>query len=196
MPHPRPSHPNRSGLWLLLVLLLLVTTGSGTAQESDEDSTPGFQLVVHEDVPFLALERNTIAKMFLKQIKSWPDSDLGVQPVDLSETSDVRAAFTTTVHKKRISAISKYWQRQLFSGREVSPPKMATDEDVLEYVRTNPGAIGYVSDDTTLGTGVKSFSIGEQRADPRRQSTGDDGNDAAGAAGGAAEASAQEPNRP
>ena len=45
----------------------------------------------------------------------------------------------------RISAVESYWQQQIFAGKEVPPAAKPSDEEVLAYVRSTPGAIGYVS---------------------------------------------------
>jgi ABC-type phosphate transport system substrate-binding protein len=39
-----------------------------------------------------------------------------------------------------------YWQQMIVSGRGV-PPAKTSDQDVLAYVKANPGAIGYVGAD-------------------------------------------------
>ena len=66
-------------------------------------------------------------------------------PVNLSEDSPVREKFSKEIHKKKIFSIKSYWQKQIFSGRGVPPQEKASDQDVLEYVEENAGAIGYVS---------------------------------------------------
>jgi hypothetical protein len=47
-----------------------------------------------------------------------------------------------------VSSIKAYWQKQIFSGRGVPPEEKQSDEEVLEYVSKNVGAIGYISEST------------------------------------------------
>jgi hypothetical protein len=51
--------------------------------------------------------------------------------------------------------IAEFWRQQIFSGRNVPPVEKASDSEVLEFVRSNPGAIGYVSSSTSPAPDVK-----------------------------------------
>jgi ABC-type phosphate transport system substrate-binding protein len=55
--------------------------------------------------------------------------------------------------------VKSYWQQQIFSGRDVPPPEKQTENDVVAFVRSNPGAIGYVSKGVDIGRGVKALSV-------------------------------------
>ncbi len=145
-------------LWVLLFLFL----GSGvSAQESAPSAEdPGFKVVIHQDNPTTTLEPKTVERMFLKKWKRWEDGEL-VVPVNQVDSA-VRDAFTKGVHKKDVSAIMKYWQRMIFSGRDVPPRELSSDAEVLEFVKANRGAIGYVSSATELVEGVKELKIVEK----------------------------------
>jgi len=41
----------------------------------------------------------------------------------------------------------------------VPPPEKASDDEVLDFVRMNSGAVGYVSPDADIGSGVKVLEI-------------------------------------
>jgi ABC-type phosphate transport system substrate-binding protein len=96
--------------------------------------------------------------MFLKKVTSWPDSK-PVVAVDQSRTAQVRQDFSLDVHQKDADAISAHWQVLVFSGRDVPPRIVRSDEEVVEFVKANPGAIGYVSAKTTLDPGVKKVAV-------------------------------------
>ena len=68
-----------------------------------------------------------------------------ILPVDQEISSAVRADFSESVHQRKVSGIKSYWQAQIFSGRGVPPLEKTGDEEVIAFVRSNPGAIGYVS---------------------------------------------------
>jgi hypothetical protein len=50
--------------------------------------------------------------------------------------------------------VRSYWQQLIFSGRDVPPPELDSDADVVKYVSKHAGAIGYVSGNGDLA-GVK-----------------------------------------
>ncbi len=51
------------------------------------------------------------------------------------------------------------WQRRSCSGRNVPADEWLSDDAVLEFVRSEPGGIGYVAADTDLGDGVKELTV-------------------------------------
>jgi ABC-type phosphate transport system substrate-binding protein len=132
----------------LLILLALTTTPLFAA---------GYKLVAHPSVPVSTLAKKDASAIFLKKTAKWEDGT-PVLVVDQVATSPVRESFTTAVHGKSVAAIRSFWQQQVFSGRDVPPLEEKSDAQVLTFVRTKPGAIGYVSDTAQL-TGVKVIEV-------------------------------------
>ncbi|MEM9557653.1 MAG: substrate-binding domain-containing protein [Acidobacteriota bacterium] len=118
----------------------------------------GFVIIVHADNPTTSLEASKIQKMFLKKSKRWEDGE-GVVAFDQDEKSPVRELFTEEIHGKSISAIKSYWQRMIFSGRDVPPEELASDQEVVARVGGERGGIGYVSAGTALGNQVKAITV-------------------------------------
>lgn len=140
----------------LAVLLGIVLIGGFPPAAGAE----GFVVVVHADNPTPSLDAKTVEQMFFKRLKRWENGAL-VVPVNLSVSSPVRQAFTRDIHRKDVSAIEKYWQRMIFSNRDVPPPTVATPEEVFELIRENPGGIGYVAAGTALPDWVRELEIQE-----------------------------------
>jgi ABC-type phosphate transport system substrate-binding protein len=128
-----------------------------------------YWVIVHPDNPTVTLRRDEVSKLFLKQITRWSDGRTAA-PVDLAAAAPARDAFSRDVHRRPVQAIKKYWQQMVFSGKLAPPPEVASESDVLEMVRMDPAAIGYVSDEVTL-KGVKIVDI----VGPRRVSSGHGG---------------------
>jgi ABC-type phosphate transport system substrate-binding protein len=137
-------------LWILVLLAI----GPSVLPQDD----PGYKVIIHGENPTVELEQSKVAKIFLKRIRRW-DDDEPVTAVDQNKDSPARIAFTKGVHGKDVGAILKYWQRMIFSGRDVNPEELAGDVQVLKFVRTHRGAIGYVSGTTDLGEGVKELKV-------------------------------------
>lgn len=138
----------RRTLSLLLALLLL---GPAAGWAAD------YQVIVNANNPTDILTKEQLGKMFLKKIVKW-DTGIPIVPVDQVPISPARAVFTKIVHGKPVSAIASYWQQQIFAGRDVPPPSKASDDEVLAFVRSTPGAIGYVSAGAATA-GVKVIAI-------------------------------------
>jgi ABC-type phosphate transport system substrate-binding protein len=119
-----------------------------------------FKIVVHASNPTASLSAAQLARLFLKKDTRWEGGE-AVDPVDQSAKSPVRAAFSTEVHRKDVGAVKSYWQQQVFSGRGTPPPEMSSDAEVLAFVRSHAGAIGYVSSAAGVGEGLKVVRLGE-----------------------------------
>lgn len=117
-----------------------------------------FTVIVNASNPVSSLPRDEVAKLFLKKTVAW-QSGKTVAPVELPAKAKAREEFARTVLNKSIAQVKSYWQQQIFSGRDVPPPEKQTENDVVAFVRSNPGAIGYVSKGVDIGRGVKALSV-------------------------------------
>jgi ABC-type phosphate transport system substrate-binding protein len=104
----------------------------------------GFKVVAHPSVPVASLSRTAVSAAFLKKTEKWPDGT-AIVPVDQAHDSPLRQTFSQAIHERSVAMIDAFWQKQVFSGRATPPLTKAGDAEVVAYVRSNPGAIGYVS---------------------------------------------------
>jgi ABC-type phosphate transport system substrate-binding protein len=117
----------------------------------------GWVVIVNSQNPISELSKDDVSKLMLKKTDKWK-SGADVFPIDFGNES-VKDAFCKAVHGRPASAIKSYWQQQLFAGKEVPPPEMTSEKDVIGFVRSNPNAIGYVSATADLGSGVKVVAV-------------------------------------
>jgi ABC-type phosphate transport system substrate-binding protein len=144
------KNPAMSRVRLSLALCSMLASPLAGAAEA-------YRVVVNPSNPTSSVERADLARLFMKKVAAWPDGT-PVAVVDQDRTAPVRAAFSKDVHKKDADAVAAHWATQVYSGREVPPAIKRSDEDVLEFVRRTPGAVGYVSSAAPL-QGVKAVSI-------------------------------------
>ena len=155
----------RSGRLLCLAALAAVSLGAVPrgGQAAGIDSEPrrgndGFVVVVNDQNGVASAPRVLVSRYFLKKATHWESGAIAL-PVDLPPDSPVRRAFSRRVLAKSVMSIKAYWQQQIFSGREVPPPEKETEADVLEFVRANGSAIGYVSPVAVLPRGVRVLTV-------------------------------------
>ncbi|CUS49573.1 MAG: putative periplasmic protein [Idiomarinaceae bacterium HL-53] len=67
---------------------------------------------------------------------------------NLPEGSDARNTFENSFVGRSPDQMKAHWSRLLFTGRAVELRVLETDEQVLEFVRSNPNTVGYISDAT------------------------------------------------
>jgi len=123
-------------------IAVLMLSVSALAQGSVHPN--GYRLVVHPSSQVATLSKDFVADAFLKKVTRWPNGE-PIRPVDLSDRSAARHVFVERVLSRSMSAVRSYWQQQIFSGRNIPPPELDTDADVVAYVAKHRGAIGYVS---------------------------------------------------
>lgn len=109
-----------------------------------------FHLIVNQSNALMMVERKFLADAFLKKITRWPNTGEVIRPVDLRPDAPVRHLFTDEVLHRSVAAVKNYWQQLVFSGRELPPPEVDNDEQVIKYVTRLPGAVGYVSGSANL----------------------------------------------
>lgn len=149
--------PGKLGRRRLLWLLLAVGASElGTSQLAHADDS-GLRIVIHPSNPLSAASREFVADAFLKKAASWQHGG-AILAVDLRADNAVRRRFCLSVLKRSIGAVRSYWQQRIFSGRDVPPPELDSEDGVVAYVAKYPGAIGYVSGSTKLA-GVKELAI-------------------------------------
>jgi hypothetical protein len=120
-------------------------------------STSGYQVITHPKNPTSSVSREFLSDVFLKRVTRW-DSSERTAPVDLRLDSPVRAAFSRSVLNRSIAAVRSYWTQRIFSGRDVPPPELDSDEAVARFVAGHPGAVGYVSAGP-VPAGVKPLEV-------------------------------------
>jgi ABC-type phosphate transport system substrate-binding protein len=136
----------------MLILAVLVAV-SGEAAVA---ATP-YRVIAHPQVKGTQIGREALSAIFLKQAARWTDG-LPVVPVDQSVKAKIRTTFSFDVLGTDLASVQIYWQRRIANG--VTPPPVKTsDEEVLAFVASTPGAIGYVSSSLPLPDSVKEVSI-------------------------------------
>lgn len=111
---------------------------------------PAYRVIVNPRNAVTSIERRFLGQAFLKKITQWSDG-VAIRPVDQQADSTVRRRFTDEVLNRSVAAVRSYWQHIIFSGRNVPPPELNSDEEVVRYVLRYPGAVGYVSGGANTG---------------------------------------------
>jgi ABC-type phosphate transport system substrate-binding protein len=142
----------------VLVSLFLVSGLVIGATPSPAASTP-FRIIVHHEVKGAKISRSILSSIFLRQSPRWGDGS-AIVPVDQSVRSDVRRTFSGDVLLQGIAEVQLYWQRKMSAG-VVPPPVKTSDEEVVAFVASTPGSIGYVSASAPLPETVKTIELAD-----------------------------------
>jgi len=141
----------------MLVLVAVLGLTAALVPGRSRAGATGFKVVVNVANPVATAERRFLEDAFLKRTTRWSGGTL-IHPIDLTPDSPARRLFSDDVLHRSVSAVKNYWQQLIFSGRDVPPPEVETDEQVIRYIVKHPGGVGYVSASATV-EGVKVLSL-------------------------------------
>jgi ABC-type phosphate transport system substrate-binding protein len=112
----------------------------------------GLVVIANPQVPLDTISVDDLTLMYLIQNTSWSNG-VAVVPVNREASSAAREFFSEQLFNRSPSQLSEYWNRLRFTGK-IPPLVQTSDQAVLGFVRSVPGAIGYV-DSGSPTTGVK-----------------------------------------
>jgi ABC-type phosphate transport system substrate-binding protein len=130
---------------ILSAMAMAIVFALALALPRDGSSAPaGIPIVViaARDTPAHALGRADVAAIFLRQQVLWGNG-VRVQPVNLPPAHPLRRAFSDEVLGRTAQELESYWREMYFHGA-LPPHVLASEEAVLLFVQSTPGAIGYV----------------------------------------------------
>jgi len=140
----------RRAAWIagVFVLSILATTVVEAAE---------YKVVAHPSVGLDSISKRDLTRLFFKQRTRWASGAVA-KPIDQTMKNEVREAFSEGVLNRSLAAVESYWNSQVFSGKNTPPPTAKSDAEVLEFVKSNPGAVGYVTGDVSV-SGVQVMTV-------------------------------------
>lgn len=124
--------------------LLLLTTVNTWA---------GIVVIVNKENPVTELSKREIIDLYMGRNLYFSDGKLALR-LDHPPTSEEREQFYQKLVKKSVAQVNAYWAKLLFTGRASPPMLMDNGDLLLDTVRNNRNAIGYI-DDANLDETVK-----------------------------------------
>jgi ABC-type phosphate transport system substrate-binding protein len=148
----RPLSRSILAVALAAILSALVTIPSRTLS-----ARSGYRIICHPSNPISSADRQFLEDTFLKKVREWPGG-ASSHPIDLQPSSVVRREFSNEILRRPVEAIRSYWQQRIFAGRDLPPPEVGDDDEVVRMVLKDPGADGYVSSAANL-KGAKVLTV-------------------------------------
>jgi ABC-type phosphate transport system substrate-binding protein len=129
---------------VLLLILGILWTLSGQAG--------GLLVIASTQVPDVNISVKQLADIYTLKRNFWADQTQ-VVPVNREASSVEREKFSEVVFNLSPLELAEYWNRLRFQGK-LPPLVQISDQAVLGFVRSVPGAIGYINANQ-VPTGVK-----------------------------------------
>lgn len=103
-------------------------------------------VIVNAANPVKQLSVQQVSDLYLGRARAFPGGEYALV-FDLPREDALREKFFTKLAGMSPQQVNAYWSRLMFTGQVLPPQPMPNDRAVLDIVRRNPGAIGYVKAD-------------------------------------------------
>jgi len=103
----------------------------------------GLLIVASPQVPDSAISVTQLAEIYIFKKTFW-SGNIQVIPVNREASSAEREIFTGAVFDLSPQNLGEFWNRLAFQGK-FPPLIQSSDQAVLGFVRSVPGAIGYIN---------------------------------------------------
>lgn len=130
--------------WMRLITAVVVMLGSDLS---------AYQVIVNNGVPIDSVSKNDLKNIYLGKKSRW-DCDEKIEAVTLS-CGDTHSCFLNDIVQKTPAQFGIYWKRVIFTGKGVPFHKVDSEEEMVDYVQSTPGAVGYISDGAPTGSTKK-----------------------------------------
>lgn len=113
-------------------------------------------IVANKNVPVDTLSKKDLKNIYLGTKTKWEDKRrIGFV---LLESGPIHKNFIETYIKRSPIQFSRYWKNMVFTGKGDYPKIFNTDQQVIKYLESSDGTIGYISAET-LSDKVKIINI-------------------------------------
>ncbi|RZI65811.1 MAG: hypothetical protein EOP13_31365 [Pseudomonas sp.] len=101
-------------------------------------------VVVSTQSSVRSLSQKEVLALYTGRARALPDGEVAM-PLDQPRDSATRAEFYQMLTGMDIARINSYWARLHFTGQLQPPPAVGDDAAVIQRLRGDPNAIGYVT---------------------------------------------------
>jgi ABC-type phosphate transport system substrate-binding protein len=100
-------------------------------------------VIAHPDCPLSGLTAKDISDLYLGRSRPFIDGE-PVLILDQPRDSTLRRRFFSLVNGMDLRRVNAYWARLQFSGDTQPPLQVADSQSVIDVVKNNRNAIGYI----------------------------------------------------
>lgn len=107
-----------------------------------------FYVVVQTGNPQPALTQKQAVDLFMGRNRAFANGDVA-QVFDLPRDNPLHGAFYQALTGMSPAQVNSYWSRLMFSGQSLPPKALADEAAMVDMVRRNPKALGWLSKEPT-----------------------------------------------
>ncbi|MBF0412573.1 MAG: hypothetical protein HQK70_07675 [Desulfamplus sp.] len=129
--------------FIFLFFYLFISLLPSQSLAGNTDNVKEIAVVVNPENPVKNLTSKEISDMFLSRRRTFPSGD-PVMVLEQDRDSSLREKFFRLLNGMTLKRVNTYWVRLQFSGEVQPPPVMSNNIAMIDAVRNNRHAIGYV----------------------------------------------------
>lgn len=122
-----------------LLVCLVVALSAAAAPAAHADT----YVIVHAANPTKALGHKEVTDLYMGRARTFPNGDFALV-FDLPRDHPVRDAYYLQLVGMAPAQVNSYWSRLMFTGQTLPPQPLPSETAVIDMVKRNPSAIGYV----------------------------------------------------
>jgi hypothetical protein len=103
-----------------------------------------FFIVVQSGNPQRSLTEREAVELFMGRTRSFSNGDFALV-FDLPREHPRRAAFYKALTGMTAAQVNSYWSRLMFSGQSMPPQALPDEQAMVEIVKRNPSALGWLA---------------------------------------------------
>jgi hypothetical protein len=101
-------------------------------------------IVVNDTNPQVSLTRKEVLHLFMGRTRAFPNGN-SAQTLDMQGDNRKRAGFYLALSGMSLGQVNSYWARLMFSGQNLPPRPTPDDASMIDSIKRNPQAIGWLS---------------------------------------------------
>lgn len=113
-------------------------------------------IVANESVATDGIDKSDIKRIYFGKLKKWSNGDK-IKPAQLRK-GDASMQFASNYLNKSYKKYQMFWRRAVVAGVGAPPSYFNSPQELIDYVKSTPGAIGYVPAETDV-SGVVALDI-------------------------------------
>lgn len=129
--------------FLFSILVVFISSGFISSPNAVQSE---LAVIVNADNPVATMTASQVKLTYLRKInKRWKELNKNIIPLDRKTDNEIRKSFLKEVLQMTSDDYSRYFTEREYANAEAPPVKLSSDDEIIEYVENNIGAIGFVS---------------------------------------------------
>lgn len=128
------------------IILLVLLSSFSTRENATTGTNAEIIIIANPGNPITTLSAAQVKEFYLREkTRRWPAINKNIRPTDRKTHCEEQEVFYKKVLGMLADDVERYFISRQYQNAEKSQDKFATDKEIIEFVGTEVGAIGFVN---------------------------------------------------